>query len=445
MRGPTTACFLLAASALVTALDDNQILSVFPGATNLTGATTKLPQFTLTVVTNETHALFSLNATTSSPSKVGWMGTGIGTAMANADFLVTWPNPNLATNTAPSTAWTLSHRKTTGQEAMPQVASGDPASSTAALFTFLPDLSTTDASSTFTAVTYLRLLEFPSSLSSTTFKSLQRQQTGFIYASSTVQPSSISESSSITQHNQAHAAISLDLSAPLTISGTGSSVPSSSSGSGDDDNSSSAGRSKRDMYLIAHAVLGSLGLLLFSPLAILLARFLRRRTWFPMHAGINLLAAVCVVIAFAIGVSHTRGKDFDDTHTRLGLALFLLVIVQVAVGTLAHTVHIPTSEISRVPSLSGKFTGKGLVRIFHIILGITIVVLGFVQVKLGFEEYEEKSDGGHETPMGVKVVFWVLVGVEAFLYVGGWVREGSLGGKSVRENYGAEKVTSQAS
>lgn len=89
------------------------------------------------------------------------------------------------------------------------------------------------------------------------------------------------------------------------------------------------------MYLIAHgesdagrrsryatdalsftAVCASLALVLFAPIAVLLARFFRGSTWYPSHVALNSLAAILVVVAFALGVHSARGEHFDDTHRR---------------------------------------------------------------------------------------------------------------------------------
>lgn len=102
-----------------------------------------------------------------------------------------------------ATPWTISHRSSPGGEDQPVVAASAPATSTSTFYTFLPELST-DASASYTAVSFLRLLEPPSSYpSKSSYKSLNRNgRNCFIYASSTVSPRSSDEGADLAQHNQ---------------------------------------------------------------------------------------------------------------------------------------------------------------------------------------------------------------------------------------------------
>lgn len=102
---------------------------------------------------------------------------------------------------------------------MPVAASSVEATSTSAFYTFLPELSTSDAASSFTAVSFLRLLAAPADYPSTsTFTSLTKASTRFIYASSSVKPDGEAEDAVITQHNQVRSLLSLPGSLSLTHS-----------------------------------------------------------------------------------------------------------------------------------------------------------------------------------------------------------------------------------
>ncbi|KAK4052788.1 hypothetical protein OIV83_002075 [Microbotryomycetes sp. JL201] len=444
----------------VAALDNAQIASVFgTQATNLTAAKRTTPKFEFTVVTNATHALVSLNSSTA-PAQVGWMATGTGTQMVqlslfqssdnidhatdpmlisstqgNADFLITWPN---AGGNSP---WTLSHRRPgAGGEVMPfPAAMPNSAQGTTNYYTLLPELSST-SSSPYTAVTYLRRLEYDSSYPNTVqYNKIERGEQSFIYASSSVSPGDADEAAQIMQHDQSKGTFKLDLSQPLQLAASGSpsgsttasgSNPSASAGS---DNSNSVptsggtGRTKRDMYIIAHAVLGSLALMLMTPLAIMIARFLRGSAWYPFHAGLNMLAAAMVIASFGIGVYVTGDNHFEDTHQIVGLVLFILFVLQVIGGIVAHNRKFIVNPHAKLPTLSNK----GPVRYGHIVLGLAVVALGWFQVHEGFEEWEEKSDAQSSVPRAVVIVFWVLVGLFAALYVAGWILE-VLGGNRPR-------------
>lgn len=141
----------------------------------------------------------------------------------------------------------------------------------------------------------------------------------------------------------------LDLSKAITMGsttpGTGSTGNGGNSTEGQGGNeavpasSSSEARSSRDMMLIAHgtlrslvfkeklltvadslfhskAIFGSLALLILVPSAILIARWLRGAKWFPSHAALNFVAALFIIIAFALGVDSKRGGHFNDSHTK---------------------------------------------------------------------------------------------------------------------------------
>lgn len=124
--------------------------------------------------------------------------------MGNSDYLITWPNLSKNVTAASSSPWTLSHRAAFGMK-QPVVASTDAASSSAALFSYLPELSTTDPASPFTVITYLRPLFFASGLSASTFQPLQPIPTDFIYASGSKSPGNSAESTSFSYHDQVSA------------------------------------------------------------------------------------------------------------------------------------------------------------------------------------------------------------------------------------------------
>ncbi|KAK4704883.1 hypothetical protein P7C70_g1328, partial [Phenoliferia sp. Uapishka_3] len=336
--------------------------------------------------------------------------------MANADFLVAWP-----TSDSSDIKWTLSHRQSTG-EVMPTVASNVSATETTEFFTLVPTLSTTDHTSHYTVVTYLRLLNMPSDYPTTAkANAIARDSNDFIFASSTVKPTGNAENAVLTQHDQAHAKTSLDLSTPIIL------VPTTSGNSSSGDSASSPesikilGRTTRDKYLISHAVIGTVAVLFISPIAILVARLLRSHRWIPAHAALNSFSGALIVTTFAIGYRNIQpGEEhFRDTHSRVGLALFILILCQLLFGVVAHRTSAKPDPNVRLPTLSEKSP----MRIIHIVSGLAILGLGLANVHRGLEEYEEQSDGRETIARGVFIVYFVIVAVIAALYAGGWVNE----------------------
>jgi heme A synthase len=102
--------------------------------------------------------------------------------------------------------------------------------------------------------------------------------------------------------------------------------------------------------------------MLIAPLGILIARYGRTMfTWFPAHRAVQLFAFFLIFIGFFLavaGVQIDTGDHFSQTHNQLGLAMFILIIVQVALGAIAHTYK------SR--------TGKRYIAYAHIPLGLIL-------------------------------------------------------------------------
>ncbi|GAA6007570.1 hypothetical protein JCM10207_006390 [Rhodosporidiobolus poonsookiae] len=398
----------LVAGAL--ALTRDQLLAVFPSADGLTGSSAELPRFDLTIVQNSSHALFVVNATDTAPSSIGWLGTGHGTAMSNADFFVSWP-----TISSNSVNWTISHRlpntQAPGGHGMPMLASEDASTGSAAFLTLVPALTTSEADSPFSSVAWVGALQPGSSYPAPegVAANLAAEQTSFVYASSTTSPGSADEGEArIGMHDQPHGTTSLDLASAINAEQDEGVVNQVGGNS----------RSSRDKMLIAHATLGSLALALITPAAVLLARLGRSIRWFPSHAALNSLSLLLIIIAFALGVSQAGGS-FDDFHKRLGLALFLLFLVQPVLGLLGHAYSKPAPLTSAHPSLTRPLPSP--VRALHVLLGVTIVTLGYTQIASGINvEWTRGSDARGEVPGAVRVVFWVLVGLEIAAYIAGW-------------------------
>lgn len=80
---------------------------------------------------------------------------------------------------------------------------------------------------------------------------------------------------------------------------------------------------------------------------------------------------------------------------------------------------LPSSALFSNLSDQDAYPSSPIRNIFHMILGITLLVLGYIQISLGFDEYY--SYRGRETPLAVKVVFYVVIGLEGLAYLIGLV------------------------
>ncbi|BGO98767.1 hypothetical protein NBRC10513v2_003162 [Rhodotorula toruloides] len=432
------ATVLALAAAFATALTGPEVVAVFPSSSSsLKGGTISLPRFDLSIISNGTHALYVANASSTSPTSVGWLGVGHGTAMGDADFLLAWP-----TVSGSSVNWTLSHRlpnsNALGGHAMPVLASSSAGTSTSTFYTLVPALTTSDSSSPFSSVAFTRLVD-PGSTYPTaqgvTNAPLGSGTLDLIYASSSRNPGTPNEGqATFSQHNQPTGVTSLDMSAAYAVAANATSTPPPQTQQAPPP--SAAARRRRRIF-IAHAALGGLAFAIIVPLAILTARFGRERfAWLPPHAALQLLAASMVITTFALAVSQT-GNLFADLHQRLGLVLFLLVVLQLLLGYLAHFT-LPSALTSCSPSLSRP--RPSFARAIHILLGLTILALGWVQIHTGIKkggEWYRATLGMEEVPRAVRGVFWTLVGLFVLAYVGEWVaaiRRGMRGGKKVAAN-----------
>jgi len=160
--------------------------------------------------------------------------------------------------------------------------------------------------------------------------------------------------------------------------------------------------------------------------------------------GVQLLAAALVIACYAIGTKENAEGSPKGGHHACVFSLFILVLVQVIGGAFAHRIRCERDAV--LHSVLPTLTGKSPVRLAHIFLGITITVLGIAQVNMGFDQWNQQNSIGKSVPRGVKIVYWVLVGVIASTYIAGWALEiaGTKRRRATPYTGGAEKVGNSA-
>lgn len=119
--------------------------------------------------------------------------------------------------------------------------------------------------------------------------------------------------------------------------------------------------------------------------------------------------------------AHQLSHLVFSCKRRMGLALFILILLQATLGTFAH--HTPlapsSSPFSRPPTLS---LSKSPLRLAHPALGLATAALGLAQLQTGIAlwNYESKFNG----TMGYShAVLWSVAGVAMAAYFAGWVWE----------------------
>ncbi|KAJ7071946.1 hypothetical protein C8F01DRAFT_222236 [Mycena amicta] len=168
-----------------------------------------------------------------------------------------------------------------------------------------------------------------------------------------------------------------------------------------------------------HAHLGFFAFLVGLPLGILISRYLRTfiNHWFWPHAIVNLLFTGPLVFAtFALGyqlVDSSGFPHFFDVHQQVGLALFILYLLQVSLGIFIHYVKFP-SLTSRIKG------GRAPQNYLHAILGLAIVLLACWQTHHGLW-YEWAYITGNAHPVNWRCKhFWLgIVITICALYVVG--------------------------
>lgn len=144
---------------------------------------------------------------------------------------------------------------------------------------------------------------------------------------------------------------------------------------------------RKEKGILVHAVLMILAWGLFAPLSVLAARFLKPLggpLFYHAHTAVIGLTLICTIAAFVIIYIHTNktfdpnreSKHYGGTHSRIGLAVFILTFLQPA---------------SALPFFRPKPTKAGyaptrerwLWELVHKNLGRVTVLLSFVAIGTG--------------------------------------------------------------
>jgi len=195
---------------------------------------------------------------------------------------------------------------------------------------------------------------------------------------------------------------------------------------------SAGGGSGSTALVVAHMVFALAAVLVCFPVAVWFAATARRgvRRARRQHLVWQLGSVAVLLVSVLLIVVNTQvayGSDahFESPHAKLGLALVVLLLVQLAVGAVRANV---------------KFAGlaKQAMHVSHRVAGYLLMLLLVVQVVLGFGEMSGHWASVHVTQdvMGLTMAYtntvvlledWVLnsvpiyVGTLAFcVYVGFW-------------------------
>lgn len=229
-----------------------------------------------------------------------------------------------------------------------------------------------------------------------------------VFAMSTTSPSSSASDATIVKHIRHDTGISLDLTqaytgaAPAGLpdgqAATSTSTSTSSSSSGRDLSSNMV-----RIYLV-HMIFMVLGWMLLAPIGILIGRYGRTMfNWFPAHRAVQSVAFLFIFIAFFLAIAavgYDTGMHFVNTHNQLGLAMVILLVIQVALGAAAHGMR--------------SKTGKRYIGFAHIPLGLILFGLSPYQIHLGFDIWD------WDPPAYASYIIYAWTALMAALYIAGF-------------------------
>ncbi|KAI0067008.1 hypothetical protein BV25DRAFT_1795970 [Artomyces pyxidatus] len=155
-----------------------------------------------------------------------------------------------------------------------------------------------------------------------------------------------------------------------------------------------------------HALLVSIGFLIFLPLGTLTARYLRTYTnrWWFGHSTINFVISAPLIFAgWALGHQATTESligHFNDRHKQIGLALLVLYLFQLTLGAFIHFIRIPFLFVGHRPPQN----------YFHAILGLAILALAAYEVHYGYTtEWPTITGNVHPVPESAKHAWLALI------------------------------------
>jgi cytochrome b561 len=146
--------------------------------------------------------------------------------------------------------------------------------------------------------------------------------------------------------------------------------------------------------------------------------------WFQIHRGLNMIAAILTLVAFAIAfylINQLPGAKhfFEITHHFIGLVIFVLTLLQAGAGIFRpHLPHTPepddeqsvADEEAAVEKTAEEPAKKSTLRIMweygHRIVGVVLLAMAWWQVQNGLGLFAQRFDTSD-----LKGVFFAVIGV----------------------------------
>lgn len=224
--------------------------------------------------------------------------------------------------------------------------------------------------------------------------------TPFIWAVNKGNNPAASTSAHLRQHTS-YGSMTLDLTKPYSASTSGTSGGSGTPvtpATGGNLTESSRILNRSNKLIIAHMVFMILAWFILVPAAILVGRYGRTFfKWFPVHRNIQIAAFLCVLIGIVLIIVEVgSGQHFDSTHAKAGLAIFIIMFLQMVLGIVGH-----------------KTKRFNVSRIVHVVVGLGITVAAIWNSAEGLSLW----DWG--PPRWASWILWIWAGLLAIAYLAG--------------------------
>lgn len=155
---------------------------------------------------------------------------------------------------------------------------------------------------------------------------------------------------------------------------------------------------RNNKLIIAHMVIMVVAWFILVPSAILMGRFGRTlSTWFVVHRNIQIAAFLFVLIGLILIIVEVgSGTHFESTHAKTGLAVFLIMFVQMVLGAVGHRTK--RFHVSRI---------------VHVVIGLGVTVVAIWNATTGLSLWQWGA------PRWASWILWIWFALLAVAYLAG--------------------------
>jgi cytochrome b561 len=140
-------------------------------------------------------------------------------------------------------------------------------------------------------------------------------------------------------------------------------------------------------------------------ISVYISRYFRRLHWFPAHLFFTITTLLLTIASFILIVLHRPYPHFsyfdslNNAHVKIGLTVVIVLILQVILGSVAHTLYKPRNY--------SPWFNK-----IHRVLGKILTVLAMINVIIGMYNYSSFG----EISTGYFIAIYVLLGVIIIIF-----------------------------